>query len=112
MKTHVLKGFFLSKNENTVGIINVHNLKNRLDIHVFVHHDIIYENNQEDATVHDSLLFLGCSTCFGRYFRSSSGASKLYYSVWYYTRMSLPAGISRQRHACVIPDAVIQFRCS
>jgi hypothetical protein len=28
-----------------------------------------------------------------RYFRSSSGASKLYYSFWYYTRMSLPAGI-------------------
>jgi hypothetical protein len=36
---------------------------------------------------------LGCSTCFKRYFRSSSGASKLYYSFWYYTRMSLPAGI-------------------
>jgi hypothetical protein len=28
-----------------------------------------------------------------RYFRSSSGASKLYYSFWYYTRMSLPVGI-------------------
>jgi len=28
-----------------------------------------------------------------RYFRLSSGASKLYYSFWYYTRMSLPAGI-------------------
>jgi hypothetical protein len=39
------------------------------------------------------LLFLGCSTCFERYFRSSSGASKLYYSFWYYTRTSLPAGI-------------------
>jgi len=26
-------------------------------------------------------------------FRSSSGASKLYYSFWYYTRMFLPAGI-------------------
>jgi len=24
------------------------------------------------------LLFLGCSTCFERYFRASSGASKLY----------------------------------
>ena len=26
-------------------------------------------------------------------FAPSSGASKLYYSFWYYTRMSLPAGI-------------------
>jgi len=40
-----------------------------------------------------NLLFLGCSTCFERYFRSSSGTSKLYYSFWYYTRMSLPSGI-------------------
>jgi len=45
------------------------------------------------ATVWDNLLFLGCSTCFERYFRSSSGASKFYYSFWYYTRMSLPACI-------------------
>ena len=100
MKTHVLKGFFLSKNENTVGIINVHNLKNRLDIHVFVHHDIIYENNQEDATVHDSLLFLGCSTCFGRYFRSSSGASKLY------LQLQLFHDTNQQQHTCVIPEAI------
>jgi len=45
-----------------------------------------------------------------RYFRSSSGASKLYYSFWYYTHMSLSPGImgllehshdtSRQRHLC------------
>jgi len=26
----------------------------------------------------DNVLFLGCSTCFERYFRSSSGAFKLY----------------------------------
>ena len=43
-----------------------------------VHQDIIYENDQQDATVWDNLLFLGCSTCFERYFRLSSGASKLY----------------------------------
>jgi len=49
----------------------------------------IYENGQQDATVQGNLLFLGCSTCFERYFRSSSGACKLYYSFWYYTRMSL-----------------------
>ena len=43
-----------------------------------MHHVIIYENDQQDATVKDNLLFLGCSTCFERYFRSSSGVSKLY----------------------------------
>jgi len=47
----------------------------QLDIHVPVHHDVIYGNDQQDATVYDNLLFLGCSTCFERYFRSSSGAS-------------------------------------
>jgi len=34
--------------------------------------NIIYENDQQDATVWDNLLFLGCSTRFERYFRSSS----------------------------------------
>ena len=56
-------------------------------------HDTIYENDQQDETVWDNLLFLSCYTFFERYFRSSSGSSKLYYSFWYYTRMSLPAGI-------------------
>ena len=65
-----------------------------LNIHVSVHHDTIYENDQQDATVYDNLLFLGCSTCFELYFRSSSEASKMYYSFWYYTRISLPAGIT------------------
>jgi hypothetical protein len=37
--------------------------------------NIIYENDQKDAKVYDNLLFFGCSTCFERYFRSSSGAS-------------------------------------
>jgi hypothetical protein len=38
-------------------------------------------------------LFLGCSTCFERYVCLSSGASKPYYSFWYYSRISLPGGI-------------------
>jgi hypothetical protein len=33
---------------------------------------------QQDATALDNLLFLDCSTCFERYFRSSSEAIKLY----------------------------------
>src|SRR5215470_15799232 len=36
---------------------------------------------------------VGIATCFERYFHSSSGASKLYYRFWYYTCMSLLAGI-------------------
>jgi len=48
-----------------------------LDIHVSVHRDTVYENDQQDATVMDNLLFHGCSTCFERYIRSSSGAYKL-----------------------------------
>jgi hypothetical protein len=35
------------------------------------------QNYQQDATVSYNLLFLDCSTCFERYFRSSLGASKL-----------------------------------
>jgi len=40
-----------------------------------------------------SHTYMSRSTCFERYFRSSSGASKLYYNFWYYTRMSLPAAL-------------------
>jgi len=58
-----------------------------------VHRDTIYENDQQDATVWHNLLFLGCSAGFKRCFCSSSGASKLYYGFWHYTRMSLLAGI-------------------
>jgi hypothetical protein len=42
---------------------------------------LIYENDQQDAPVWGNLLFLDCSTCFERYFRSSSGASKLYFQL-------------------------------
>jgi hypothetical protein len=72
--------------------------RRNLDIRVSVHRDTIYENDQQDATVWDNLLFLDCSTCFEPYFRSSSGASKLYYSFCYYTRMSMPAGRPRVKH--------------
>jgi hypothetical protein len=45
---------------------------------------IIYENDQQDATTRmkDNLLFIGCSTCFEQYFRSSSGDYKMHYSFW------------------------------
>jgi hypothetical protein len=60
-------------------------LQDPSNLHDMVIRHRIYENDQQDATVYDNLLFLGRSTCFERYFRSS-GASKLYYSFWYYTR--------------------------
>jgi len=63
-------------------------------------YELIYENDQQDATVWNNLLFIGCSTYFERYFRSSSGASKLYYSFWYYTRMSLPATYVCNTRSC------------
>jgi len=41
-----------------------------------------YEDNQQDATIQVSLLFLVSSTCFGRCFRPSSGALNCIYSIW------------------------------
>jgi hypothetical protein len=40
------------------------------------------ENNQQDATIQINLLFQVSSTCFGRYFRPSSGALDYIYSIW------------------------------
>ena len=94
--------------------------RHKLDIRGCVHHNIIYGNDQQDATVQDNLSFLGCSTCFERYFRSSSGASKLYLQLlvlftyvaagWRYgwggTEFHLSHVINRQQHTCVILEAV------
>jgi len=81
---------------------------------------IIYVNNQQDATVWDNLLSLDFSTCFERYFRSSSGASRLYLQLlvlqtyvaagWYNGRVETPFQLShdtnRQQHTFVIPEPV------
>jgi len=37
---------------------------------------------------------------------------QLYLQHLVFVTPSLPAGTSRQRHTCVIPEAVIQFKCS
>jgi hypothetical protein len=37
-----------------------------------------FKYNQQDATVHNILYYCQCSTCFGRFFRPSSGAQELY----------------------------------
>jgi hypothetical protein len=70
-------------------------------------------------------LFLDYSTCFGQYYRSSSGAYNCNYSFWFYTCLSLPAAVmakweqfplshdsGRQRQTCLKPEAVITVRRS
>ena len=57
------------------------------------------------------------STCFGRWFRQSSGAPDCLYSLWYNAPTKLPAGsldaeflriqtTGRQHRGCLIPQAV------
>jgi hypothetical protein len=67
-----------------------------------------------------SLLFLDFSTCFERYFRSSSGVSQLYLQLlvlltcvvagwcrgWVGTPFLLSPDISRQQHTSIIHEAV------
>jgi len=57
-----------------------------------------------ELELQDYLLFLGCSTCFERYFRSSSGAFKLYLQLlvlhtyvaagWYHGRVGTSVPMS------------------
>ena len=77
-----------------------------LDIHGSVHQVIFHENDQQDAIVQDNLLFLGCSTYCERYFRSSSGASKLYLRLELTSQSQLSHETSRQRLTRIIPEAV------
>jgi hypothetical protein len=98
---------------------------------------------QQDATLHSLFISGNCSTCFGWYFHTSSGAhttvsiaSGTCHTVtaicryrgrvetglsllWVaYTTHSVGTHFqhshdtSRQRHTCLIPETVIQFRCS
>ena len=62
------------------------------DIHGSVYQDTVYWNDQKDATVWYNLLSLDCSTCFERYYGSSSGASKPFLQLLV-IRTSLPAGV-------------------
>ena len=78
--------------------------KFRVNICGSVHRDIIYENDQQDATVQDNLLFLSCFTRFERYYRSSSGATKLYLQLLV-LHTYVVAGC-RQQHTHVILEVV------
>jgi len=47
----------------------------KLDIHGFVHQDIIYENDQQDATVYDNLLFIFKFNIHGTVHRSLTSSN-------------------------------------
>ena len=43
----------------------------------------VYKYNQQDATLHNSLYYYKCSTCFRRFLRQSSGAQNSIHSIGY-----------------------------
>jgi len=51
-------------------------------------------NVQQDATIHNFILYLNCSTCFGWFLHPSSGAQiNVIYSIWYREPLLLPVAI-------------------
>jgi len=48
--------------------------------HQMAHYPLQYsfKYNQQDAMLYSILYYCQCSTCFGRFFRPSSGAQELY----------------------------------
>ena len=48
------------------------------DVHGSVHGKLIFEYNQQEATLHNLFISVKCSTCFRRFLRPLSGAQKLY----------------------------------
>ena len=64
-----------------------------------------FKYNQQDATLYNILYYCQCSTCFGRFFRPSSAAQKLYTQHRVYAKLAATASdISKQ--AWHISDAV------
>jgi hypothetical protein len=73
---------------------------------------------QPTRCINNSLLIIPInSTCFGRWFRSSSGALDSVYSLWYNASTMLPVGslyaeflriqaTGRQHRGCIIPQTV------
>ena len=92
----------------------------KLDIHGSVHHDIIYENDQQDVAVQDNLLFLDCSTCFEPYFRLSSGAFNCITAsgitqvcrCWLVSRRCCTEIKNQQRYASTIFSCVSNYASS
>jgi hypothetical protein len=98
----------------------------RPDIHGSVHHDIVYRMTnkmQQSRKIYCSLAALHVSSSV---FAHHQEHPNCIYSLWYYTRYSMPAGFmgeleltgqfplshetSRQRLKCIIPEAVNTVR--
>jgi hypothetical protein len=47
-----------------------------------------FKYNQQDATLYSILYYCQCSTCFGRFFRPSSGSQKLYTQHRVYAKLA------------------------
>jgi hypothetical protein len=45
--------------------------------------NVFFQVYQQDATLYNILYYCQCSTCFGRFLRSSSGAQNCTHSIWY-----------------------------
>jgi len=102
------------------------NLRNILfpsvfDVCVTVCHCQNNTHSQLDAKIISSLIISISSSCFGRWFRPSSGALDCVYSLWYKAPMMLPTGdqdevelvkfhlilVTRRQHRrCFTPQAV------
>jgi len=81
-------------------IENVAMLKLAFDVCVTVHHLYNNINSQVDATIIILLIMSIISTCFGRYFRPSSGALDCVYSLWY--KASSVLYTTRCKHSLVL----------
>ena len=60
----------------------------------------VFKYKQQDATLHNSIYYYKCSTCFRRFLRPSSGAQNCIHSIGYLSSFAAEAVKARQ-----IPDA-------
>jgi hypothetical protein len=74
-----------------------------------------FKYNQQDATLYSILYYCHCCTCFRRFFRTSSGAQKLYTQHRVYAKLAATAIVGEfqlthtsgsSKQAWHIPDAV------
>jgi hypothetical protein len=49
---------------------------------------IIFKHNQQDATLHNGIIYYKCSKCFRRFLRPSSGAQNCIHSIGYLSSFS------------------------
>jgi hypothetical protein len=89
---------------------------------MFPYFQYISKYNQQDAALHNSFIYVKCSTCFRRYLRPSSGAQKLYIQHRVLVKtLLLPAAIVEEMEtmnfknknvlvsSCKVPDILFDF---